>query len=107
MISTLGRAGAIASPSMTPDTRANVPASRANQPVVSERGACGSMPVTGSRPWVGRIPYRPQKLAGTRTEPPVSVPSAVSHNPAATAAADPDDDPPGTRSGARGLSGVP
>ena len=41
---------------MTPDTRANVAASRANQPVVSERGACGSMPVTGSRPWVGRMP---------------------------------------------------
>jgi hypothetical protein len=48
--------GAIASPSMTPDTRAHVPASRANQHVVSERGACGSMPVTGSRPWVGRMP---------------------------------------------------
>ena len=39
-----GRAG-IASPSITDDTRAKVSASRANQPVVSEVGACGSMPV--------------------------------------------------------------
>ena len=37
----------------------------------------------------------------------MSVPSAVSHSPAATAAAEPDEEPPGTRSGARVLSGVP
>jgi hypothetical protein len=53
------------------------------------------------------MPWRPQKLEGTRTEPPVSVPSAVSHIPCATADAEPDDEPPGTRSGAAGLSGVP
>src|SRR6185312_2014189 len=53
------------------------------------------------------MPCRPQKLAGTRTEPPVSVPSAVSQRPWATAEAEPEDEPPGTRSGARGLSGVP
>jgi hypothetical protein len=46
-------------------------------------------------------------LAGTRVDPPVSVPSAKSHRPAATAAAEPLDDPPGTRPGARTLSGVP
>ena len=49
----------------------------------------------------------PQNLAGTRTEPPVSVPSAKSTRPAATATADPLDEPPGSRSGARGLTGVP
>ena len=53
------------------------------------------------------MPWRPQKLAGTRTDPPVSVPSAVSHSPWATAEAEPEDEPPGTRSGAFGLSGVP
>jgi hypothetical protein len=53
------------------------------------------------------MPYNPQKLAGTRTDPPLSVPSAKSHSPAATADADPLDDPPGTRSGAAGFSGVP
>jgi hypothetical protein len=35
------------------------------------------------------------------------VPRAVSQSPHATAEADPDDEPPGTRSGALGLSGVP
>jgi hypothetical protein len=53
------------------------------------------------------MPNSPQKLAGTRTEPPVSVPSAVSQSPPATAAAEPEDDPPGTRSGALLFSGVP
>ena len=49
----------------------------------------------------------PQKEAGPRTEPPVSLPSAKSTSPAATAAAEPDDEPPGTRPGAAGLTGVP
>ena len=34
--------------------------------------------------------------AGTRPEPAVSVPSATGTIPAATATAEPDDDPPGT-----------
>lgn len=34
-------------------------------------------------------------LAGWRIEPPVSVPSAAGTSPAATAAAEPEDDPPG------------
>ena len=49
----------------------------------------------------------PQKLAGARTEPPVSLPIAKSTSPPATAAADPLDEPPGTRPGAAGLIGVP
>jgi hypothetical protein len=44
------------SPRSTVLTRANVSASRANQPAVSELGACGINPVTGIRPCVGRIP---------------------------------------------------
>ena len=39
----------------------------------------------------------PQKLAGWRIEPPVSVPVAAKAARAATAAADPPDEPPGTR----------
>jgi hypothetical protein len=42
-----------------------------------------------------------------RTEPAVSEPSAKSTSPAATAAAEPQLEPPGNRSGARGLTGVP
>ena len=47
------------------------------------------MPPNEMRPWVGRSPYSPQKLAGMRTEPPVSDPRAKSTRPPATAAADP------------------
>src|SRR3954447_7487959 len=49
----------------------------------------------------------PQKLAVPRPDPPVSVPSAMSQIPPATAAADPADEPPGTRPGACGFVGVP
>jgi hypothetical protein len=55
-ISRSGKVAGISSPSMTADTRAKVRASRANQPVVSELGACGSMPPTGILPCVGRMP---------------------------------------------------
>ena len=42
------------------------------------------------------MPTMPQKLAGWRIEPPVSVAVAPSASRAATAAADPPDEPPGT-----------
>lgn len=74
---------------------------------MSNDGHSGTSPSTDSRPWVGRSPHSPQSLAGTRVEPPVSVPSATSTRPAATALAEPLDEPPQTRSGARALTGVP
>ena len=55
-MSRVGRRIGTDSPSITSETRANVPASRANHPVVSELGACAIMPATSSRPCVGRIP---------------------------------------------------
>ena len=45
----------------------------------------------------------PQKAAGWRTEPPVSVPNPPAASPPATAAADPPDEPPGTRVRSQGL----
>ena len=42
------------------------------------------------------MPTMPQKAAGWRIEPPVSVPVAPSAQRAATAAAEPPDEPPGT-----------
>ena len=42
------------------------------------------------------MPAMPQKLAGWRIEPPVSVAVAPSASRAATAAAEPPDEPPGT-----------
>ena len=84
--------------SSTSPTCASRPGSRASQPQVSNAGASARQPASGIAPWVGRMPYRPQKVAGTRTLPPVSVPSAKSTSPAATAEAEPDDELSGTRS---------
>ena len=49
----------------------------------------------------------PQNAAGWRIEPPVSVPVAAGTRPAATAAAEPPEDPPGTRLGSQGLATGP
>src|SRR5262245_42359584 len=45
----------------------------------------------------------PQSAAGWRMEPPVAEPRARGAKPAATAAADPPEEPPGTRVGSQGL----
>src|SRR3954471_19846455 len=49
------------------------------------------------------MPTTPQRPAGWRIDPPVSEPSATGAKPAATAAADPPDEPPGTRDVSCGL----
>ena len=49
----------------------------------------------------------PQHAAGMRIDPPVSDPYEMSASPLATATAEPLEDPPGTRSGSSGLTGVP
>src|SRR5271169_281991 len=49
------------------------------------------------------MPTTPQRAAGWRIDPPVSEPSASGAKPAATAAADPPLDPPGTRLASWGL----
>src|SRR5919109_1633987 len=61
------------------------------------------MPYLETVPYVGRSPTRPQSAAGCLIEPPVSEPSAQGARPPATAAAEPPDEPPGTRSGSQGL----
>src|SRR5687767_16038504 len=63
----------------------------------------GMMPVFDTRPSVGFSPTSPHQAAGIRTDPPESVPSAPKHIPAATAAAEPLEEPPVTRSRAHGL----
>ena len=79
--------------------------SSANQPNVSKLGASCMAPSSEMRPCVVRRPISPQKLAGARIEPPVSEPVAMSASLPATATADPDDEPPVTRSGAAGFTG--
>ena len=49
----------------------------------------------------------PQQAAGWRIEPPVSEPSAARHSPAATAAAEPPEEPPGIVAGSQGLRVAP
>src|SRR5438105_6823844 len=77
--------------------------SRVNVPTWSSDEANAMRPYRDTRPYVGLSPTTPHSAAGCRTEPPVSVPSAHTACPDATAAADPDDDPPGTRSRSHGF----
>ncbi len=53
------------------------------------------------------MPTTPQNAAGLRTDPPVSEPRARSASPAATAAADPPEEPPGTWAVSAGFSTGP
>src|ERR1700759_669367 len=62
------------------------------------------MPIIGSKRYDGLIAAAPQNDAGRITEPPVCVPIASGIIPAPTAAADPDDEPPGVCAGLCGLS---
>ena len=55
------------------------------------------IPDRGMSPKLGLKPTIPQKAAGRMTEPLVCEPMAAGTMPAATAAAEPLDDPPGVR----------
>ena len=76
---------------------------RVNVPTVSSDDANAMRPYREMSPYVGFSPTTPHSDAGWRTEPPVSVPRAHTASPAATAAADPPEDPPGTVSRPHGL----
>ena len=54
----------------------------------------GTTPRVLTRPYEVLKPTTPQWVPGMRTEPPSSLPTEPKHNPAATAAADPAEDPP-------------
>src|SRR6516165_9578163 len=53
------------------------------------------------------MPAIPHSAAGWRMEPPVSVPSVPAHSEAVTAAAEPPDEPPGTRARSHGFKTGP
>ena len=65
------------------------------------------MPYRLTRPNVGFSPTMPHSAAGTRIDPPVSVPTEAKHIPAAIAAAEPPLDPPEIRAGSHGLHVAP
>src|SRR5580704_6263377 len=65
--------------------------------------AFGKCPVEGMRPGVGFNPQMPQKCAGSRIDPPPSLPTPPAESPAAIAAASPPLDPPEVRERFHGL----
>src|SRR5262245_65859396 len=72
-------------------------------PNVSRLFANGSTPSIERRPYVGLKRVTPQNDAGRNTDPSVCSPMARGTIPAATAAADPLELPPGVRARSRGL----
>src|SRR5713226_4927229 len=63
--------------------------------------------VCATRPILGRIPTTPQKLAGLRSEQPMSVPWASHAAPVASATAAPPEEPAADRDRSQGLSVAP
>src|SRR5690554_1890121 len=82
---------------MTLNTRAMSDTCRASGPNVSYGALTGTPPRFEMRPTVGRRPATPQKAAGMRIEPPVSLPIDTTHMSVATDAPEPPLEPPGTR----------
>src|SRR4051812_20698012 len=76
-------------------------------PIWSTLDPNATRPLRLMRPYVGLSPTTPQSAAGWRTEPPVSEPRAAGTMRAATATAEPPDEPPGTRVGSHGLRAGP
>jgi len=62
-------------------------------PAISKDGQSGTIPTCDRRPAAGFNPTRPFHAAGTRTDPPVSLPTAAAARPCATEAAAPEDEP--------------
>ena len=62
-------------------------------PLMLSVSQAASFGYCGTRPGELRKATSPQKLAGTRSEPPKSLPIAPAHRPAATAAAEPPLEP--------------
>src|SRR5919106_1461648 len=90
-------------PAMVESSVAQSRTSRVNVPTVSSAEAKAMSPYREMRPYVGFNPTTPHSAAGWRTEPPVSVPSPHTASPAATAAAEPPEEPPGTVDTSHGL----
>ena len=73
---------------------------------MSNEGAKGITPCALTLPCVGLNPNTPTHAAGTRTLPPLSVPSASVASPQTDTAA-PEDEPPGILPRAFGFTGAP
>ena len=104
-----GRAGGSSGgmPAITASAMAQQATLLASGPIELSVVESGSAPASGTRCCVGLKPTTPQSAAGTRTEPPVSVPIATTQLPSFAATPAPEDEPPGMRARSAGLPGVP
>ena len=107
----LGGGGAqVASPASYPASTSSAAAVSATVRVSIPSIPSIESPSSGAeemRPRCGFSPTRPQHAAGMRIEPPPSLPCATGTMPAATAAAEPPEEPPGVRSRSQGLRVAP
>src|SRR5512146_1107940 len=105
------RVGASMTRSCRPESAATNSATsgtlRAKPPIVSSVSEIILTPTRLTVPYVGLYPTTPQYAAGRTIEPAVCVPNASGTIASATAAAEPDDDPPGVRDGSCGLRVAP
>ena len=92
---------------MACSTSAQSSAERQIGPILSRVQESAMAPRRLTRPYVGRSPVTPQNAAGVMIEPEVSDPSANVTSPAATAAAEPLDDPPLQRVRSQGFNPGP
>src|SRR5690625_7878022 len=76
-------------------------------PLESKLNESGSTPWVGMRSAVGLKPVSPQKAAGMRMDPPVSVPIATVQISSATDTPAPDAEPPERKSGVQGKGLTP
>ena len=90
-------------PQIAPNKSATSSTVRPNGPIWSSEDANATSPKRDTAPYVGLSPTMPQSPAGQRMEPPVSEPSESGTSLAATHAALPPDEPPGTREVSHGF----
>ena len=91
-------------PAMAESSSATSATVRAIGPSTEKGAQPSSAGHVGTRPGEGRKPTTLQKLAGLRSEPPMSLPSAIGTMPEASATAAPPLEPPHVLVGSYGLS---
>src|SRR6202051_4235271 len=95
------------SPLMASSNSATSSTLRATEPWTVRLRSILNPGVCATRPMLGLNPTMPQKLAGLRNEPPMSVPWASHAMPVASATAAPPEEPAADRDVSQGLSVAP
>src|ERR1700749_2818591 len=95
------------SPLMASSSSARSSTLRAIGPWTPRLRSIAAAGVWATRPMLGRMPTMPQKLAGLRSEPPMSEPWASQAMPVASATAAPPEEPAADFDAYQGLRGAP